>query len=136
MIYNFVQLLRDQFTTETIYCNIRQQWATDEFVEDRCLVVTETGGTEQPWTLFSKPTVQIIARDMDGPKARKFAHDVFEFLTSRFGLKMPAATVDGTVFPEVQTAQISAIQRPYSLGVDENGRILFTTNYEIIFTRS
>lgn len=136
LIYNYVQLLRDQFTTEVIYANIKYKEASQEFVSDRCLIVTETGGSEQPWTQYGEPTIQVIARDFDAPDARKLAWDVFEYITSRFGLILPAVTVKSVTYPSIQTAQISAIQRPQSIGSDENGRTIFTTNYKFIFVRS
>lgn len=136
MIYNLVELLRNQFPTETIYANGRVLIAGQESIPDRNILVNETGGNEKPWILYHEPTYQIITRDKDAPKARKLAFDVFEFLTSRFGLILPAITVDGTVYPDIQTAQISAIQIPYNLGADSEGRIEYTTNYKIIIMRS
>lgn len=131
MIYNLVQLLRNQFTTLTIYVN----GVVGHNPQSRCLVVNDTGGTEELWTLVGRYTAQVIARDVDAPTARKLAYDVFTFLTSRFGLIMPAITVDGVAYPQIQTAQVAAIQLPYLLGPDDDGRTEYSTNYQIIVKR-
>ncbi len=102
-----------------------------EFVPDRRVIVTETGGTEQPWYRYSEPTVQIKVRDTNNPGAHALAFNIFNEITSRFGLTLPAIVVGSTTYPAIQTAQIIAIQRPYCLGADDNGRIEYTTNYKI-----
>ena len=130
MIYNLVQLLRVQFPTVPIYANTRAG-----AVEDRHLLVFESGGAEKPHILYNTSTYQLFARDVDAPKARQLAFDVFHFLTSRFGLILPQATVDAVVYPQIQTAQISAIQVPYNLGQDDEGRTEYVCNYQIIWKR-
>ncbi len=135
MIYNFAQLLRAQFPTEVVYVDGRVKLAGQASIPARCLLVIDTGGVEKPWILRQTATVQVMARDVDAPGARKLAHDVFNFVTSRFGLILPQVTVKGTVHPQVSTAQISATQMPYDLGPDEDGRFEYVTNYEIIRER-
>ncbi len=130
MIHNVAALLRAQFPTETFYVN-----GITGDAPARCARIDDTGGSERPWTLFGSMTAQVRTRDVDAPKARKFAHDIFLFLTSRFGLILPAATVDGVVYPAVQTGQISATQVPYNLGFDDEGRSNFTCNYQFIRKR-
>lgn len=135
MIYNFVQLLRTQLPIETIFTNGRGIPPGKVSVPDRHLLVTETGGSEQAWTRYQQLTAQVIARDVDSPKARALAYAVFTILAGRFGLVLPQAVVGGVTYPRVVTAQISAIQVPYNLGADEEGRIEYTTNYLIIKER-
>ena len=135
MIYNLLALLRAQFTTELIYVNGRVKLPAQQTIPARNLLLTDTGGSETPWTLYQNLTVQLIARDVDAPKAQRLAQQVFVFLTSRFGLMLPAITVGGVFYAAVQTAQISAIQVPYNLGPDEEGRIEYVTNYQIIKER-
>ncbi len=132
MIYNLTQLLRTQFPTETVYVNGRVVKTGQSSVPNRNLLVMETGGTEKPWVKYQVLTAQVIARDVDAPRARALAYSVFTFLTSRFGLELPQVTVGGTVFPKVVTAQISAIQVPYNLGPDEEGRVEYVCNYQVI----
>lgn len=133
MIYNLVQYLRTEFPAETIYANVEHLITGQESVPDRRVVVRETGGSETPHFRFSQPTVQILVRDTNNPGARTLAFEIFEKITSRFGLILPAIVVDGVIHPALQTAQISAIQKPYCLGIDDNGRTEFTTNYKLIF---
>lgn len=135
MIYNFVQYLKDEFPTELFYTNIRVLIAGQESIPDRNVLVKETGGLEKPWFKYIEKTVQIISRDIDTPLARKLSWSIHENVTSRFGLILPFVAVNGINYPEVQTCQISAIQEPYCLGDDGNGRIEFTTNYKLIYRR-
>ena len=131
IFYNFVQYLRDQFPAETIYVSVRQKLATQESVPDRNILVRATGGINQPWFHFNQPTIQVITRDVDSPNALEMANNIFEDLQTRIGLLLPAITVNGILYPAVQTAQISAIQSPSIIGVDDNGRVEYTTNYQI-----
>lgn len=132
MIYNFVQLLRDQFPSELFFANARSAPVGHSNVPDRCVLVRETGGPTQPWSKYRSTTVQIIARSKDTVLSRELAHSIFKFLDSRFGLVLPSVVVNGITYDEVQTAQISAIQLPYDLGFDEEGRNEYTTNYQVI----
>lgn len=136
MIYQFVKYLKTEFPTEVIYTNGRIKLAGQQEIPDRNVLVMESGGVEQAWIQRDIGTVQIITRDFDVIKSRKLAHDIFKKITSRFGLELPTVTVDGTVFPVLKVSQISAIQLPFCLGADESGRIEYTTNYQIYFTRT
>jgi len=133
MIYNLVQYLRTEFPNEIIYANVEHLMSGQESVPDRIVIVRETGGSETPWFRFSEPTIQILTRDTTNPGARKLAFEIFNKITSRFGLILPAIVVDSETHPALETAQISAIQKPFCIGIDENGRTEFTTNYKIIF---
>jgi len=133
MIFNLVQYLRVQFPTEVIYSNVMNLRTTQTIIPDRVVIVRDTGGTEQPWTRYSEPTIQILTRDTNAPASRKLSFDIFNNITSRFGLILPSITVGSDTYPAIQTAQISAIQKPYLLDTDENGRIEYVTNYKIIF---
>jgi len=135
LIYNFIQYLENEFPAELFYTNIRILISGQESIPDRNVLVKETGGLEKPWIKYVEKTVQIITRDIDTPSSRKLAWDIYQNVTSRFGLSLPAVAVDGVNYPEIQTCQISALQEPYCLGADESGRIEFTTNYKIIYKR-
>lgn len=135
MIYNFVEYLKNEFPAEKFYTNIRATEAGQDFIPDRCFLVNESGGAFKAWTFYTEKTVQVIARDLDAPTSREMAWDIFEKLKTRIGLILPSVTVKGVVYPAIQVSQISAIQEPYNLGADENGRVKFTTNYHIIFKR-
>jgi hypothetical protein len=133
LIFNLVQYLRIQFPTETIYPDVKFLTSTQESVPDRIVIATDTGGTEQAWTRYSEPTIQILTRDISNPRARALAYNIFNKITSRFGLILPAIVVDSITYPVIETAQIIGIQKPYCLGDDGNGRIVYTTNYKITF---
>ena len=135
MIYNLAQFVRNQFGGVVVYVNGRVVGPGQTKVPDRCLLLTETGGPEQPWTKYQQLTAQVVARDVDAPKARKLAVDVFTYLTGRFGQVLPQITVGGVNYPAVKTAQISAVQVPYPLGPDEEGRYEYVTNFEVVRVR-
>jgi hypothetical protein len=136
MIYQLARYLKNQFPTECIYTNGRIKLSTQQEIPDRNVLIMETGGSEIPWIQRDEATVQILTRDADVTKSRKLAHNIFSDITSRFGLILPAVTVDGSAYPALQVSQISAIQLPYCLGADEAGLIEFTTNYHIFFVRT
>jgi hypothetical protein len=131
VIYNLVEYIRDELYDEDVYVNGRAQLA-HAVIPDRCILVKESGGSIRPWTRYASLTVQVLTRDKDAPKARALAHDVLNTLHDKFGLILPAALVDGVTYAQVQVAQISALQLPYPLGPDEDGRSVFTTNYQVI----
>jgi hypothetical protein len=135
MIYNLVEYLRGQFPLEKFYCNLKNLEITQTSIPDRIVIVNETGGNEMPYFLYVKQTAQIRCRDFDVTKTHRLAWAIFKNITSRFGLILSAVTVDGVVFPAIQTAQISAIQLPQNMGVDAEGRTEFVNNYEIIYRR-
>lgn len=136
MIYNLVQHLKTEFPSETIFTNVEHKISGEVQIPDRRVLVRDTGGGDQPWARYVTYTVQILCRDFAPTQARDLADDIFTELHGRFGLQLPAVTVDGTTFPLLATAQIKAIQRPFSLGIDDNGRTEFTTNYQITFDAS
>lgn len=133
MIYNLSQYLKTKFPSITIYTNSRIYESSESFVPDQCILILDTGGIEKTNYRYSQNTTQIITRAIDMPKARNMAIEIFEELHGRFGIVLPQITVDSIVYAELQTSQISAIQRPYSLGADESGRYEFVTNYNIIY---
>lgn len=132
MIYNLAQYLRTEFPAEIIYADVKSIITGQESVSDRIVILRDTGGTEQAWTRYTEATVQVVTRDTNNPGARQLAYDILEEITSRFGLILPPIIVGSTTYPAIETAQIKAIQRPYCLGADENGRIEYTTNYQIV----
>lgn len=137
VIFQFVTWLRAQFPAERIYPNERVG-VGGQPVPDRCAVVIEGSGVEDatPNNKFGYQMVQIITRDQEAPKARKFAWDIYEYVTSRFGQILPAVVVDGVLYPEIQTGQMSAMARPQSLGKDDEGRTEFVTNFQIYWRRT
>jgi hypothetical protein len=71
---------------------------------------------------FEQPRVQVISRSSSYQTARTNADTVFDILDGYVGT-LPTAT--GTSY-----LQITAVQSPFSLGRDENGRYEISCNYE------
>jgi hypothetical protein len=132
MIYNLVQYLKTELPTETIFANLYLKINPAVQLPDRLVLVRETGGTETAWFQFQSRSIQIIARDIDPVKARKLILDINDKINNKFGLILPAVTVDGTVYPAVETAQISINTLPQSVGFDPEGRSEFSVNYRIL----
>jgi hypothetical protein len=133
MIYNLVSYLKGEFTTETIFANVINKIYPVAQVPDRCCTLYEDGGSDSPYFRYKQTTIQVISRDKDAVKARELAFKIYNKINSRFGLVLPAVTVGGANFPQVQIAEISANVVPQVLGFDENGRCEYSTNYIVIY---
>jgi hypothetical protein len=130
MIYNFVEYLKTELPTEKIFTNTKEIQ-----VPERCVFVKENGGDIQPWVGYTQKMIQIITRDIDAVRARELSYSVKNKLHDKFGLILPAVTVNGSLYDSLQSAQITAEQEPQSIGYDENGNAEYSTNYKIIFRR-
>ena len=126
-----MQLLKTNFPTETFYAN--QEMTTQGIVADKRCIVMESGGTDRPDTRLIRQRVQFNIRDLDGPKTRVFAYQIYNYLQSRWGLILPSVTVDGVLFPQIESAELTAIQIPQSMGKDDNGRSVFVFNFIVIW---
>lgn len=135
MIFNLVQYLRDEFPAKKFYTNDAIANMGEEFIPDRHAVIEESGGTQTAWNHFISQLIMTKYMDIEGPKARAFAYLVYEDLLTRVGLLLPEKTVDGTLFPAVKVSQISANAPPFNLGADDQGRIVFTTNFTVIYSK-
>lgn len=133
MIYNLVQYLKTEFPAEKFYTNVSDISGTQ--VPDRMVHIRETSGDATAWFEYTEQRVQIMTRDIDSPKARDLAYDVYDKINNRFGLILPATTVDGTLYAALQTAEIHSDNLPQSIGYDENGRAEFTTTFRIIYRK-
>lgn len=98
---------------------------------DACVAVFETGGLPSVHAMASavgqavveRPRIQVLCRaaQYDYATARTKAHDVYKLLDG-----LPARDINGTAYKWV-----AAIQSPFYMGSDANGRPLIATNYEI-----
>lgn len=129
MIFNLVKYLKNQLPIETIYANQR----IGAIVPDRNIIVRETGGPVTPWSRWVHQTAQIIARDFDPVKCKVLSESVYTLLHRQYGLILPEETAGTTTYAALTTAQITAIQKPYPLGVDDEGRTEYVNNYEIFY---
>lgn len=134
MIYNLTAYLDTKMPTERIYANQRFIVSPESVIPDRNILVRETGGPVTPWSKWVQQTAQVIIRDLDPLACRILAESVYGYLHRKYGLILPAVTIGIKIYPAVTTAQITAIQKPYSLGVDDEGRTEYVNNYEIYYT--
>jgi hypothetical protein len=104
----------------------------NEKVPDKMIQLIEEGGTSTAWFKFQNYTLQVIARDIDSPKARVTAYLVYGLLDNKFGLELPAVTVDGVYYATMKFAQISANTEPGFIGYDENGRAEYSNTYRFL----
>jgi hypothetical protein len=137
MIWNFVTYLRSVATlvNERFYVDAKDIINSETKVPDRMVLIQESGGTPVPIIKNTTVMIQIITRDIDVAKCRLLAFKIFDEINDRFGLILPAVTIDGVVYAAIQTGQISANSEPQFLGYDEQGRPEFSTNYRIIYRR-
>jgi hypothetical protein len=135
LIYSLVKYLRTEFPTVKFYVNSIRKLATEDFIPDQTVLLKYSGGTETPWSLFNRPTIQVIVRDIDQVDAEKISFDIYNKLHGHFGLLLPSVTVKTVTYDEIHTAGIQAIQKPFSLGDDDNGRVQFSNNYEFFYSR-
>jgi hypothetical protein len=135
MMYQLRQYLEDNLPNENIYANLVLNKDTDKFVPDRIIALYENPSTIQPRTLWTNKGLQVITRDVDAVKSRKLAWDVMALLDEKFSLTINSVTVDGNVYPAIEISQISANGEPQSIGLDEESRPEFTTNYRILYRR-
>lgn len=132
MIYNWTAYLRNKFPAELFYSNQRVQIGGNP-IPDRNVLSMESGGVKTAWDGYLQKTIQVIVRDSSTPKARELAFQVYDEMHGRFGLVLPAATVDGTLYNSKHTAEIAAIQEPFNLGADDDSRTEFSMNFIIYF---
>jgi len=133
LIYNIVQYLRDNLAGETIYPE--ERFPISGRVPERNILIRDTGGTEVE--VLENNTYQITVRDTNSPAAKKLSDQVYELLqgdaktNGRFGLILPSTVVNGVNISSIQTARITAIQRPESLGKNPDGLSEFSINFQI-----
>ena len=128
MIYNLAKYLIDNFPGYTFTVNGFQK---DSPVN--CINIMDTGGDTDHWYDRTEATAQILVRAHDNVIGKEQVDDVFDLMKNRFGLLLPSVVVNGITYPELQTAQISPMQLPESLGADDAGRFLWVFNLQIIY---
>ncbi len=126
MIFNLVQYLRNNLTSLTFSVN----GFDPDSVEDQ-LMVSETGGEPQHWYPRTDWTVQILSRAGSSVVAKENIESVYTLLENKFGIVLPAVTVNNVVYPLVQTYQISPIQTPGYIGASREHLEMFSFNLTI-----
>ena len=134
MIYQLVEAIRQAFPAVVVYANVYEEDATQPQIPDQIVLVSPSGGPSAPWFKFTRATYHILVRDISAPAAEQLADEIWHTFHGNFGLVLPAVNnVNGVNYPEIQTAQISAVQRPGCIGADAAGRIQYSMNFIVIY---
>jgi hypothetical protein len=131
MIYNLIAFLKQNFPDEIFYKDYRKQINGQKFIPDRNILIKGTGGSIKPLILFYTITFQLIVRDVDDNKAYSLVFNIYNLLNDRYGLILPSVVVNGNIYGEIQIGQLSAVQEPYCIGPDDQGRIEYLNNYYV-----
>ena len=101
-------------------------------IPDACVAVFETGGLPPVHAMASavgqavveRPRIQVLCRaaQYDYATARTKAHDVYKLLDG-----LPARDINGTAYK-----WIAAVQSPFFIGPDANGRVLISCNFDVV----
>lgn len=98
---------------------------------DTNINISGNGGPENPNFDRKDLMISIVTTAIDKPKSRSLSYLVYDTINKKFGLTLPAVTVDGESFPAVKTWQIIGLAVPDYIGNDDNGRPMFAANYKI-----
>lgn len=128
MIYNLAQYLINNFSDYDFTVNGFHSNSPND-----CINIRSTGGDIEHWYDRTDATAQITVRAHDNVTGKKRVEEIFDLMKNRFGLLLPSAVVNEVTHAELQTAQISPIQIPESLGTDEEGRYLWVFNLQITY---
>lgn len=101
-------------------------WAQDK--PERAVLIQETGGLTNfyPNIDVVDVAIQVLARSKTYKEARADAYAVFHALHGTNNWNLPRLVGSG---PDYLAMTVEAIMAPAYLGVDENRRHLFSTNY-------
>lgn len=124
--YNLTQHLIDTFAS--------YNFVTNGFAEDtvdNVIMIQNNGGDVDHWYDRTNYSIQILGRNNSVVTGKEQIVNVYNELKNRFGLLLPAVTVDSVVYPAVQTWQISPIQFPGKIGVDDRGLAMYSFNVVI-----
>lgn len=127
MIYNLFSWIKDNFTSYEFVVNGFHPESANE-----CIAVTDNGGSLDHYYERTEYTVQILVRTLDNVTGKQRADEIFTFLKNKFHVTLAEVSVNGVVYSAITVAQISPLQTPSALGVDTEGRWLWTFNLLII----
>lgn len=114
--------------------NLARQAMLDNLSADPMTVVYETPGFGNEYVYststtlvgmaFERPSFQILSRATDYQTARSRAETAYLLLDGLSNRGLPTST--GTAY-----AEITAVQAPFWIGPDANGRPIVSTNYNV-----
>ncbi len=126
MIYNLRKYLTLNLPDITFYAN---GWRPKS--EHDSVMILQSGGDPEHWIDRTDWTVQIMSRAENIVNAKEQIDDVYAKLKNRYGLELPAITVDSIVYPLVKTYQISPLQTPGYIGADQANLEMWSFNIRI-----
>ena len=129
MIFNLVSYLKINLPDIIFYAN---GWRPDS--EHDSVMVLQSGGDSKPWFNRTDWNVQIMSRSENIVIAKQQIDNVYEELKNRYGLELPAITINSTLYPLVKTYQISPLQTPGYIGADKANLEMWSFNIKITTT--
>ena len=126
IIYNLTKYISNQLPAINLVVNGLQKNSDDTVVE-----IDDGGGEGQHNFDRNDFMIYMLSRSIDKTIAKKNLMDIYNLLNDKFGLLLPEETVATIVYPAVKTWRIVSTNLPISLGSDENGKNLFSTNFII-----
>lgn len=125
MIKEIVSYLQEELTGYIIGTNIFAGFVPSTITADH-LVVIETGGATEPALKdFVSMTIQVLAVAAEYQNARNMAQEVYNLLHGSAGITLPVVITGKKYYANT----IYAISAPQSLGQDNKGRFVISTNY-------
>ena len=129
MIYNLFEYLDTQLPGIECSCE-----GFREIEDDTCIELSGGMGNELPWLIRQEHIVSFLSRSTEATIARANALSVYNLIKKKYGLVLPAVTVNGTDYPAVKTWAIRPVNMPQASGRDEKGRALYAFSFEIVTT--
>jgi len=127
LIFNLVEYLKVNLPTLTFVCN---GWI--EGSSETSINVTQTGGEPQHFFDRTDWTVQIMSRAKTNVDSKVNIESVYSLLKNKYGLTLPTVTVDSVIYAEIKTYQISPLQIPEYLGMDEKRLYMWVFNLKVV----
>lgn len=95
-------------------------------IDNDYIVVIETGGRPQPDLKdYIEKSIQVMVSAKEYFSAVAMANDIYDILHSAAGISLPVVVAGKEYFANT----ISAISGPQSLGQDDRGKFVLSTNY-------
>lgn len=125
---SFTKSLVDYVETQTDLVTDTDLFVGVEIVDApaKCVIITETPGSNDSWSGLQIRTVQITGKDLSYIGAETLIETVYNLFAHKPGF--PSGSLDENIF------YCDAISRPALIGRDERGSYIFTAN--LLFKKS
>lgn len=128
MIYNLVKFITDN---SSLVINTN---GFNPSSPDNAICINEGSGNEQPWFNRKDTIVQVISRATDKTESRANAYEVYDLIKKKYGLTLPAVTVNSVVYPAITGWAIRPVNTPQYAFDDKAGRANYTFTVEVTTT--